>query len=93
MMKAYTILGDNKDTPALIEHLRGKDNGTITVVDECVKGLFAKGDITYVDPTYVESVKGSGLPVVFYHYIQPVHRRDGRKWRASKSSDGYSSEV
>ncbi len=83
-MKAYIILGDNKDTQGLIDHLRGRDNGSITIVDEGLENMLSrKGDLTYVNATYVDSVKDIDLPFVYYHYIQPMHRKDRRKWRRS----------
>jgi len=86
IVKAYVILGNNKDTEGLVDHLRGKDNGTITIVDEELESvLYREGDLTYVNGTYVESVQDMNLPFVYYHYIQPMHRRDGRKWRRSLS--------
>ncbi|NYF23661.1 hypothetical protein [Sporosarcina sp. JAI121] len=87
-MKAYVILGDNKDTQGLIDQLRARDNGTITVVDEDFNMVLSrKGDVTYVNGSYVDNVKDLKLPFVYYHYIQPMHRRDGRKWRRSLSSE------
>lgn len=87
-MKAYIVLGNNKDTQELVNHLRGKDNGTITIVDEELENiLYRQGDLTYVNGTYVDSVKDMGLPFVYYHYIQPMHRKDRRKWRRSLSSE------
>lgn len=41
-----------------------------------------------VNGTYVDSVKDMNLHFVYYHYIQPVHRRDRRKWKRSLSSTG-----
>lgn len=88
-MKAFIILGNNKDTEGLIEHLRNRDSGTITIVDEeRGNGLSRIGDLTYVNWTYVESVKDMDLPFVYYHHIPLMHRRDGRKWRRSLSSVG-----
>lgn len=87
-MRAYVILGDNKDTQELVDHLRSKDSGTITIVDEDVQhGLSRRGDLTYVDGAYVDAVKDLGYPVVYYHYIQPMYRKDARKWRSSLSSE------
>jgi len=87
MKRAFIILGDNKDTQELIDNLRKRDSGTITIVDEALEdGLTRKGDLTYVNWTYVESVKDMDLPFVYYHHIPPTHRRDGRKWRRSLSS-------
>ena len=88
-MKAFIILGNNKDTQELIDNLRKRDSGTITIVDEELEyGLSRRGDLTYVNGTYVDSVKDMGLPFVYYHHIPPMHRRDGRKWRRSLSSIG-----
>ena len=87
-MKAYIILENNKDTQGLINHLSEKDDGTITVVDECLENVLSKrGEATYVNGTYVDSVKDMDLPFVYYHYIEPIHRRDARKWRRSLSSE------
>ena len=88
-MRAFIILGNNKDTQELIDHLRKRDSGTITIVDEALEdGLSRRGDLTYVNWTYVESVKDMDLPFVYYHHIPPIQRRDGRKWRRSLSSIG-----
>lgn len=88
-MKAYIIFGNNKDTQELIDHLRGKNTGSITIVDEDHEAtLSKKGDITYVKEAYVDSVKDMDLPFVYYHHIPPMHRRDARKWRRSLSSVG-----
>ena len=85
-MRSYIILGNNKDTQELVDHLKKKDSGTITIVDEELDyGLSRKGDLTYVDGTYVDAVKDMGLSFVYYHYIPPMYRKDARKWRASKS--------
>lgn len=82
MLRSYVILGNNPDTQELIDHLRRKDNGTITIVDEKFQGiLYRKGDLTYVNSTYVDSVKDLNLHFVYYHYIQPECRKDGRKWK------------
>ncbi|HJF32293.1 MAG TPA: hypothetical protein K8V56_11045 [Sporosarcina psychrophila] len=87
-MKAYIILENNKDTQGLINHLSEKDDGTITVVDEYLENVLSKrGEATYVNGTYVDSVKDMDLPFVYYHYIEPIHRRDARKWRRSLSSE------
>ena len=87
-MKAYIILENNKDTQGLINHLSEKDDGTITVVDENLENVLSKrGEATYVNGTYVDSVKDMDLPFVYYHYIEPIHRRDARKWRRSLSSE------
>lgn len=89
MKRAFIILGNNKDTQELIDNLRKRDSGTITIVDEELgNGLSRRGDLTYVNWTYVESVKDMDLPFVYYHHIPPMHRRDGRKWRRSLSSVG-----
>lgn len=89
MKRAFIILGNNKDTQELIDNLRKRDSGTITIVDEELgNGLSRRGDLTYVNWTYIESVKDMNLPFVYYHYIPPTHRRDGRKWRRSLSSVG-----
>ncbi|MEK5039872.1 hypothetical protein [Sporosarcina sp. FSL K6-3457] len=86
-VRAYIILGNNPDTEELVKHLRGRDNGTITIVDEEYEGILRReGDLTYVNRTYVDSVKDMNLPFVYYHYIQPAHRKDGRKWRQGGSS-------
>ncbi len=88
-MKAYIIMEENKDTQELIDHLRARDDGTITIVDEVLEySLTRKGDLTYVKPSYVDSVKDMNLRFVYYHYIQPIHRRDGQKWKRSFSSTG-----
>ena len=88
-VRAYIILGNNKDTEGLVKHLRGRDDGTITIVDEELEGiLYRKGDLTYVDETYLHSVKDMGFPFVYYHYVQPIYRKNGRKWRRSMSSVG-----
>ena len=82
-------MSNNKDTQELIDNLRKRDSGTITIVDEDQKyGLSRKGDLTYVNSTYVESVKDMDLPFVYYHHIPIIQRRDGRKWRRSLSSVG-----
>jgi len=89
MKRAFIILGNNKDTQELIDNLRKRDSGTITIVDEALEyGLSRRGDLTYVNWTYVESVKDMDLPFVYYHHIPTVQRRDGRKWRRSLSSVG-----
>ena len=86
MLRAYAVLENNKDTQELVDHLRGKDNGTITIVDEDFRsGLRRKDDIIYVGRDYVRSVQDMNLPFVYFHYIKPMHRRDGRKWRQSLS--------
>lgn len=81
---SYVILGNNKDTQELVDHLRVKDNGTITIVDEDLESALRRdkeNDLTYVNGTYVDSVKDMDLPFVFYHHVKPMHRKDGRKWK------------
>jgi len=86
-LKVYIILGNNNDTQGLIDHLIERDSGTITIVDEELEySLSRKGDLTYVNGNYVDNVKDMGLPFVYYHYIEPMHRKNGRKWRRSLSS-------
>lgn len=87
IVRAYIILENNKDTQELVGHLRGKDDGTITIVDEDFgSGLRRKDGLTYVGKDYVKSVQDMDLPFVYYHHIKPVHRRNLRKWRRSLSS-------
>ena len=75
-MKAYIILGNNKDTQGLIEHLRKRENGTITIVDEELEnGLSRRGDLTYVNGTYVDSVKDMNLPF----RVLSLHTTDASK--------------
>jgi len=63
-IKAYFILGNNKDTQEPIDHLRGKDSETITIVDEDLeKTLSRRGDLAYVKGIYVDSIKD--LPFVY----------------------------
>jgi hypothetical protein len=87
-MKIYIIFGNNKDTEELIEHLRGKDNGMIVVIDQDLKGKLTKfKDIIYVDENYVDSVQNMNTPLVYYHHIPIMHRKDIRKWRRSLSRE------
>ena len=87
-MKSYVILGNNKDTPGLVNHLRGKDNGMITIVDEEQKYSVAKrDDLLYVNGTIDLDIKDMGVPVVYYHYIDPMDRRGTRKWISSLKSE------
>ena len=88
MLRAYIILGNNKDTQELVDHLKGKKNGMITIVDEDLEyALYndSENGIIYVDGTYLDSVKDTPLPLVYYHHIKPMHRKDGRKWRQGLS--------
>ena len=86
-MRAYIILENNKDMQELVDHPRGKEDGTITIVDEDFgSGLRRKEGLTYVGKDYVKSVQDMDLPFVYYHYIKPVHRRNVRKWRRSLSN-------
>ncbi|WP_318617304.1 hypothetical protein [Sporosarcina sp. YIM B06819] len=81
-MKFYIILGNNKDTQSLIDHLREKDDGPITIIDEDMRsGLSQRGGLTYAATDFVEAVKDMDINHVYYHYIQPMHRKDGRAWR------------
>ncbi|KXH86082.1 hypothetical protein [Sporosarcina sp. HYO08] len=85
--KCYIILGNNQDTDQLVEHLRGRDDGTITIIDKEMKGLRRSGDLVYAGEDYVESIQDMNLPFVYYHYILPQYRRDGRKWKRELLAD------
>jgi len=52
------------------------------IIDEDMANGVRKGDdVTYAAKDYVEAIKDTGINLVYYHYIQPMHRKDGWVWR------------
>lgn len=82
----YVVFGNNKDTEGLINHLSGKDDGVITVIDNDLEfSLIRKDDITYMREHLLDSIEDLAFNYVFYYYIDPANRIDRQKWKRSRS--------
>lgn len=80
-MKMFIIWDINEDTIVLIDELREKEAGMITIIEkDRQNGLTKRGDLTYASKDYVESIKDLGFQIIHYHYIPPLQQTDHQKW-------------